>query len=337
MLKSTQITVAGYPMTLSRLHRTVLLMFLASFPFFLCAEVNDSSSSLQFITLGTASGPDSIPNRSHPANALVTDKHLYLVDAGDGAVTQLAKAGRRLPEVDGLFLSHLHFDHTAGVLAVLGLRMQLEEKKTLKIYGPPGTLTFIDGLIAGMEPAMQAGYGLPRPAWEPRVSVFELRHNDVIELEGLTVKAAQNSHYQNQMNTSEKPGYVSLSFRFEEANRSIVYTGDTGPSDAVTELASNADVLVSEMMDIEVSLSNIKNINPNMPAETVKAIEAHFRAHHVTPEQVAAMANEAKVKTLVITHFAPGADTPAQTEKYRQQINKTFKGRVEFANDLDRF
>ena len=311
------------------------LMLIAPVQILLAAD--DINPTMQFITLGTASGPDSIPNRSQPANALVTAQGLYLVDAGDGAVQQLAKAGRRLPEVDGLFLSHLHFDHTAGVLGVLGLRMQMEEKKTLNIYGPPGTKTFIDGLVAAMTPAMKAGYGLPRPPWQPNIAVHELRNGAVIELEDLIVKVAENTHYQNQQHTQDTPGYISLSFRFEGADRSIVFTGDTGPSTAVTELAKHADLLVSEMIDISLSIANIKRINPSMDANTLRAIETHFRAHHITPEQVAAMAATADVKALVITHFAPGASTPEQAQQYRKLMQNTFKGTIYFASDLDRF
>ena len=44
-------------------------------------------------------------------------------------------------------------------------------------------------------------------------------------------------------NTDRAEG-VSLSYRFDLADRSIVYTGDTGPSKAVVALAQGADLLV---------------------------------------------------------------------------------------------
>src|SRR4030095_11309808 len=100
----------------------------------------------EFIILGTARGPNSEAARAQPANALMVGGQLYLIDAGDGAVAQLAKANLRLPAVHAVFLSHLHFDHTAGMLAVVGLRMQLETRGTLRVYGPAGTRAFIEGL-----------------------------------------------------------------------------------------------------------------------------------------------------------------------------------------------
>src|SRR5512138_1021859 len=88
----------------------------------------------EFIILGTASGPNSEANRAQPANALLVGGQPYLIDAGDGAVAQLAKANLRVGALRAVFLSHLHFDHTAGMLAVIGLRMQLETRGPLRIY-----------------------------------------------------------------------------------------------------------------------------------------------------------------------------------------------------------
>jgi len=57
------------------------------------ADAPNVQPANQFITLGTHGGPVSDRNRSQPANALVVGEAVYLVDAGDGAVQQLARAG----------------------------------------------------------------------------------------------------------------------------------------------------------------------------------------------------------------------------------------------------
>lgn len=310
----------------------LLLLILLCLP----ALTGAQTDTMTFITLGTASGPDAVPERAQPANALVAGEALYLVDAGDGAGAQLAKAGYRLPDVNGVFLSHLHFDHTGGMLAILGLRLQLDTTDTLQIFGPPGTQAFIDGLLAAMEPARVAAFGVPGRTWAHRVDVRELRAGDSVMLDDLTVTVAENSHYQSPQ-YGAADGEVSLSFRFETGNRSIVYTGDTGPSEAVTALAEGADLFVSEMMDIPLALANVKRINPGMPEAVLTGLEIHFRAHHVTPEQVAAMAAEAHVGAVVVTHFGPGITSPAQAADYADTMAATYNGPVTFANDLDRY
>lgn len=295
----------------------------------------------EFITLGTAGGPNAEITRSQPANALVVSDDVYLVDAGDGASGQLAKAGYLVERVKGLFISHLHFDHTGGVLAVLGLRLQLDAPQTLDIYGPPGTKRFINGLLEGMAPITEAAYGLPGQSWSSRLNVVELVDGSKVELDGATVLVAENTHYiidgSDQSDLPDEEGYVSLSFRFDLADRSIVYTGDTGPSRAVTELATGANVLVSEMMDVPLVLANIQRTNPNMPPQVLAGIAAHLNPHHLTPLQVGEMAAAAGVEELVITHFVPSVASQEDERKYSNLIRQAFSGKIIFASDLDRF
>ncbi len=300
------------------------------------AHAADNQSG-EFITLGTAGGPNAEVTRAQPANALVIGEDVYLVDAGDGANGQLAKAGFILEQVKGLFISHLHFDHTGGVLAVLGLRLQLNAPEPLVIYGPPGTSTFIDGLLAGMAPAMQAAYGLPGQTWVSDVSVIELADGSTVELPGATVRVAENTHYVSDFQLPEEQGYISLSYRFDLPTRSIAYTGDTGPSQAVETLARGADILVSEMMDTPLVLADIQRTRPNIPPQVLAGVEAHLRPHHLTPQQVGQLASAAGVSELVITHFAPSVSSQADARKYRNLIREHFNGEIIFANDLDRF
>jgi ribonuclease BN (tRNA processing enzyme) len=292
----------------------------------------------QFVVLGTASGPNSEAARAQPANALVVGSQVYLVDAGDGAVAQLAKAGFRLGAVRSVFLSHLHFDHTAGMLAVLGLRMQLEARGKLRVFGPPGTRTLVDGLLAASAPAMRAGYGIPGQPWTADIDVVELRDGATTTVDAFKVTAAVNSHFSRPDGDASEPEGVSLSYRFELPDRAIVYTGDTGPSPRVVALARDADLLVSEMIDADAVLAAMgRGGAPANPAQAATGFAWHMRAHHMTPSQVGELAAAAKVRRLVITHFAPGVTSPEQEQRYRDAIRTRFAGDVTIAHDLDRF
>lgn len=290
-----------------------------------------------FITLGTAAGPNGLITRAQPANALLVGDDLYLVDAGDGAVGQLKKSGLDVDDVNGLFISHNHFDHTGGVLALLGLRMQLNADITLAIYGPPGTREFIDGLLEGMEPAREAAYGMPGQSWKANVEVTELVDGSLVELNGFSVKVAENTHFKIPGDGSTPEKAKSLSYRFDLEDRSIVYTGDTGPSKAVEKLAKNADILISEMMDIPAILKIIRSDNPKMPQANLDRIEWHFRAHHLLPIQVGELAANAGVKRVVVTHMAPNISSEEMANGYRAEIAELFKGEIDIADDLDRF
>jgi ribonuclease BN (tRNA processing enzyme) len=295
-----------------------------------------------FIVLGTSSGPNSEADRAQPANALVVDGQVYLVDAGDGAVAQLAKAGQGLGAVRGVFLSHLHFDHTGGMFAVVGLRAQLQQRAPLLVYGPPGTEALIAGLLAAAAPGMAAAYGIPGESWTADIAVVELADGDTVSLPGFEVTVAENTHYQLSAGDERQPDGTGLSFRFDLADRSIVYTGDTGPSDAVVTLARDADLLVSEMIDVDAVLAQMGLGGPGraeaaVAGEPMTSFERHMYLHHMTPFQVGELARDAAVGRVVVTHFAPNPMSAEQAQAYLDRIADSYDGAAELAADLERY
>lgn len=314
-----------------------------SLAFALAALVAAGSSAqapvaAKWVTLGTHGGPVSDPARAEPANALLIGPDAYLVDAGDGAVGQLAKAGVSVARVKAVFLSHLHFDHIGGLSAVIGLRNQIGAPGILAIYGPPGTKAFVAGLTAATVPSAQAAYGYAgKPFADPAgsVSVVEMVDGSTVQIGSMKVTARQNSHYSFAPGSDLENRYKSLSFRFDAPGRSIVYTGDTGPSAAVEQLAAGADLLVSEMIDLDRIVTPA--LGTRLPNDTGQDMARHLKEHHITPEQVGEIASHAKVSALVITHLvAPGA-TAGDLLRYEARIGKLYAGPVAIANDLDVF
>ncbi|MBJ2137626.1 MBL fold metallo-hydrolase [Paraglaciecola chathamensis] len=299
-----------------------------------------ASSKNEWITLGTMAGP--IPNATHsqPANALLVNGKTYLVDAGDGTAGQLAKAGLNIKKVDAIFLSHLHFDHTGGLPAILSLRWQTETKSELTIYGPPGTKQTVDGIFAYMTYGALGHYGVPGQATPPpnrNVKVVEIVDGSVLDFDGFKLSVIRNTHYSWPKDSEEYNKFQALSFKFELPDYSVVYTGDTGPSEVVELLSQNVDLLISEMMDVEHTVNLVKRMNPMMPAKALGHMQQHLSKHHLVPADVGQLASKAKVKKLVVTHMAPGLVTPAEFEKYTNEVAEFYKGDITIANDLDRF
>lgn len=290
-----------------------------------------------FTTLGTSGGPNPRANRSEPANLLTVDGMRTLVDAGDGVTERLAAKGVPVFGVDNLVISHLHFDHIGGLMAVLGLRFQTNPRAPLVIYGPPGTEEMVAGLMTAFAPAMAAAYGMPgarvmKP--EDLVIAHDIRDGDSFMLGRIRVSAVKNTHYSFPAGSKEDQEYQSLSYRFDTPDRSIVYTGDTGPSAAVVHLAEGADLYVSEVIDLDAVLDDIRKSRPDLPAAQFDEIRTHLSTQHVTPADVGKMAQAAGVKSVVLTHLVAGREiAPAQTQGWVATIGESFHGPVTVAAD----
>ena len=211
----------------------------------------------------------------------------------------------------------------------------------MTIYGPPGTKAIVNGLIAAMQPSAKSGFGVPGevpidPA--ASVSVVELDNGTVVSLGEVKVTSASNTHYSFPAGSHEAETFRSLSFRFDMPEKSIVYTGDTGPSQAVTALAKGADLLVAELIDIEFTIANLRRRAVDLSPADLANMEAHLRTHHITTADIGAMAKAAGVKSVVITHLAGGGSAAeGSSDRYVREVNASFGGQVRVASDLDRF
>jgi len=317
--------------------RIVGVVALAAVLFGSATAAAAETSAWRFVTLGTNSGPIPNAHRSEPANVLRAGDKAILIDVGDAAPWQLAKAGITLPQVQAVFVSHLHFDHTGGLFAFMGQRYQVGAATPVTIYGPRGTAKTVEGLLAAMAPMTEIDankQAREQLAAREMFKVVELEDGARVALGDVTAVVAANSHHILSETVNPKAKGASLSFRFDMPGRSIVYTGDTGPSAAVEALAAGADVLVAEVMDPDLALAALRVSAPHLPPMALGLVEQHFRRQHLSPTEVGRMANRSQVKELVLTHNAlPDAALAAA----KKAIAAEFKGRIIFAKDLDAF
>jgi ribonuclease BN (tRNA processing enzyme) len=153
------------------------------------------------------------------------------------------------------------------------------------------------------------------------------------------VTAVENTHFHFQPGTPPYGKYKSYSYRFETPDRVVFFTGDTGPSDAVVELAKGADLYVTETTSPEGVVEVFKKSGiwqAKTPAEQ-EGFLRHMHEEHVTPEDIGKMAAKAGVKAVVMTHLGPSTNPDEEYQRYVDEAKKYYSGPITLAKDLMKF
>jgi ribonuclease BN (tRNA processing enzyme) len=298
-------------------------------------------SGTRLILLGTGGGPILRKLRSQPANLLIVNGAPYLVDAGDGVVRQLAMAGVQPADVRTIFITHHHMDHNAGLGALMSYTWSEDGTRDpritppVQIYGPPST-TYLVGVALDYLSVSERIFRSEMPM-APTANRF-IGHDItagglVYQDANVRVTAIENTHFHIPPSAPDFGKDKSFSYRFDTADRSVVFTGDTGPCEALTQLAAGADVLVSEVVDLDATAKYLSH-GLTLPPDTLAALRFHMSQEHLTPEAIGQMAAKAHVKTVILTHFTPGLDDETDPTGYVAGVRKYFSGTVIAGRDL---
>ena len=246
---------------------------------------------MRFTTLGT--GTISLgAARSCAAYLLEANDLRLLIDCGSGTTRRLAELGTAWRTITHVAITHFHIDHHGDLPSLIfawKYGFLPARSEPLTIVGPVG----ITGLLA----RLSAAYGnwLTAPGFP--LSVREITPGDVVELpDAVRLTCCAVPH------TAE-----SVAYCMERGGRRIVYTGDTGPSDALAAWSRGCDLLVCEC-----SLPSAMQI-----------------PEHLTPEQCGELAAAAAPKHLALTHFYP----PVEDVDIRGVVHGQYAGPVTLAHD----
>jgi ribonuclease BN (tRNA processing enzyme) len=292
----------------------------------------------RLITLGTTGGP---PPRGHQAqcsNLLTVNGMHYIIDAGDGVARRLAKAGIEVRDVGTIFITHHHDDHTAGLGTLMSVAWDNQRTSPINVYGPPPTEALVKAAVQYYSISAEiriADGGRSIPI----AQIFnghDVGTGMIYQDANIKVLAVENTHFAFHKGIAAGK-HKSYSYRFETPDRVIVFTGDTGASDAVTELAKNADLLVTETSSFQERMQALIR-SGQWGAMTLAEQEGTTRQAtqgHMTPEIIGKMAARANVKTVVLTHltYRPDGDYTARAA----EVRKYFSGEVLVAKDLMEF
>jgi len=273
------------------------------------------------ILLGTAGGPRPRRTRSSPAQAIVVNDSVYVIDCGDGVARQLALAGLSLAKLRHVFITHHHDDHNADYGNLLLLAWTAGLRTRVDAWGPPPleqmTRHFMEMNSYDIATRIKDEGRIPL---QPLVHVHELRKGGVVlQDENVRVRATLVDH---------PPVVPAFGYRFDAKHRSIVISGDTRPSDNLIELAQGTDILVHDALYAPAIDRLVAGV-PNAPD-----LKRSILSHHTTAEDAGRVAHAAGVKTLVLSHLIPPEDPEVTDQMWIDAASANFHGRVVVGKDL---
>jgi ribonuclease BN (tRNA processing enzyme) len=157
----------------------------------------------------------------------------HLIDCGASAPVSMKRHGVDSSAIDAVVISHLHGDHFGGIpFLALDAQYLSGRKKPLVVAGPPGVAERVPSAMEGMYP------GLFSREMSFVIEYVEIRAGEPTDVAGAVVTAYAARH-----SAGESPAH---SLRVGIAGKTVAYSGDTGWSETLVEVAAGADLFICE-------------------------------------------------------------------------------------------
>ncbi|HVO18211.1 MAG TPA: ribonuclease Z [Anaeromyxobacter sp.] len=294
---------------------------------------------LRLTFLGTAAAQPT-HRRNLTGLALRRERELFLLDCGEGTQRQLIHYGAGF-DVAAIFFTHFHADHYLGAIGFLRTLSMQGRAQPLDVYGPRPARALLKTMLFT---------GADRFSFEVRI--HEVAPGERVRRDGCDLWAFATDHRTPSVGWALREDARPGRFHLERAQaagvprgplygalqrgetvvlpggrevrpedvlepprrgRTVVVTGDTRPAQATVEAARLADLLVHDCTFGD--------------AESERARETM----HSTAREAAAVAREAGVSRLVLTHLSSRYDR--EWQPLVDQAREVFAGQVEVAQD----
>ena len=310
----------------------------------------------ELVLLGTAGAPLPVAGRAGISSALIVDERVFVIDCGRGSPSGFADAGLSFSHLEAVFLTHLHADHIGDLAGMLlygwGVRVGAHGPLApIRVYGPPrpdmvpagdgvfhrkttihpelpvpGTTDLVESILAGYAyhlnvmpldarmpdaGALVRGIDIPVPARtegmpQVPVAVFD---DGVVRVTAVAVTHGR--------------AIPALGYRFDTADGSVVFSGDTTVNDDLIALAQGADILVHQVADLGYLERH---------GFTVAALE-RMAALHTDVTEVGGVAERAGVRELILSHYLPAEPDVITDAEWAERARQGFSGRTTAGTD----
>lgn len=270
--------------------------------------------------MGVKGGPAIRPGSHMPTSMLLRfGGRTILVDAGLGVTRGICDQGVALPDVDMIFITHLHSDHYLELGPLLHTAWTAGLYRPVPVIGPAGLDTYWEGFQRSMSFDIDL-----RIRDEGRCDFAKLAAIDTLSdgtktHDGITVRALRNQH---------PPITDSYALRFDAGGKSVVLSGDTAYMPEMADFARGADLLVHEAMlrpGVEALCARMTNGD--------ERLRRHILNSHTDAADVGRIARDAGVKQLALNHFVPDGDPDFTDADWENAVRQHWAGPLHLGKD----
>jgi ribonuclease Z len=279
------------------------------------------------VAIAGSSAPLPSASRAKSSVVVFAGGRFWVVDSGPESVENLVLWGIPLSKIGGVLLTHFHSDHI-GDLGELQLQTWAGGRPApLQVYGGPGVERVVEGfnrayeLDQGYRTAHHGDAVMPSTSWGLRAVTVQLdgpatpakdRTALVYDDGALRITAIEVDH------PPIEPAYA---YRFDYKGRSAVVTGDLKYHPPLARSAADADLLVSEAISRTMTHS-LEHAAESVGRDRTEAILHDVQDYHISPEEAAQIANDARVRHLAFYHLLPAPDGWLPRQLFARGVNR---------------
>jgi ribonuclease BN (tRNA processing enzyme) len=228
---------------------------------------------------GTGAGPTPGRTRQMTSHVMLSNGAAYVLDCGLGVTDQYARTGIPFSALRSVFITHHHPDHNIeyGPLLIVGWIQGL--RPDVRAFGPPPLKQMTEDFLRAYKTTVDfwaEDYNMkPIVIGVNEVSAAgPVTQDDNVKVSAIIVE--------------HPPVRPALGYRFDFNDRSIAFSGDTAPLQAVATLAKGADVLVHEAMYLPALEQYTRAVIASGLRVKPEDFMAHMKADHTSVEMSAA-------------------------------------------------
>lgn len=252
-----------------------------------------------------------------------------MIDCGEGTQVAVKTKGWSFKPIDVICFTHYHADHISGLPGMLLTMGNAERKEPLTLIGPKGLEKVVNALrMIAPElpfPIIMKEINGPEETFHVNgyeITAFRVNHN--VLCYGYTIqihragkfsveRAKENDIPLKLWNPLQKGETIEVDGKVytpdmvlgpDRKGIKLTYCTDTRPTVSLISHAAESDILICEGMYGD-------------PEKEAKAREYK----HMTMKEAAAVARDAKVKEMWLTHFSPSLVHP---EEYLKEVREIF-------------